>query len=103
MKFYAVCLKGFHEGVSRWSVYRLKCDGSGLEKMWPKDPSDEKQAKKDGWTYVARNSKYPAYHFCINEIGSSHLALLKERICCVLENERGLKLNPDNLDLEVLQ
>lgn len=102
--FYAVNLKPYSNGTTRWLVYEMKtdeCASPYLTKLWPMDSSNPKKAKQNGFTYTT-NRKWPAYHIYINEIGTSHTYLLKEQVCFILKNERGIDIDPNNLKLEVL-
>lgn len=115
MKFYAVNLKPFSNGTTRWLVYELvqkwiKSPSGNpnvsvmdweLKKLWPKECHNHKLAKQNGFTYTT-NRRWPAYHIYLNEIGTSHEYLLKEQVCYILKKERGMNIDPNKLDLEVL-
>lgn len=100
-QFYAVCIKPYNEGTSRWSVY-YRTDGK-LAKLWPIDCQNHKKAKQNGWTHT-RSHAYPAYHFFINEIGTSHKYLLQKAVLCVLQKEHSVSIGFDanDIKLEVL-
>ena len=100
-QFYAVCVKPYNEGKSRWSAYYI-ADGK-LKKLWPIDCQNHKKAKQNGWAYT-KNHAYPAYHFFINEIGTSHKCLLQEAILYVLQKEHNAPIGFDAnaIKLEVL-
>lgn len=106
-QFYGVCLKPYSNGVTRWAVYYAdpKNPEGRLEKLWPLDPRNHKSSKAFGYTYEAnRESRFPAYHFKISEIGTSHHYLLKDAIARVLRKERGIEglENANDVNLQIL-
>jgi hypothetical protein len=117
MKFYAVAIKPYNNGNSRWLVYELVNtyehtyeDGAKLrrpypeasmvhlDKLWPESPEDRKKSQAVGFSF---HEKY-GYHFHCKGLGMSHTAILKEDLRRVLENMRGEKVKLSDIELEVL-
>ncbi len=81
-KAYVLCLNENTRGdTMRYSIYLLrkdlltaikqgKCVGSPLEVIWPDSPEDEKQLIH--YQVYSQRRQYPAFHFVINEVGTSH-------------------------------
>lgn len=105
-QFYAVNLKPYNNGSSRWLVYWLD-DGTDthegrLVKLWPADCRCHAKAKKIGYTYTT-NRNLPAYHIHLKGVGTSHLFLLQEQVAYILHNEYGYPLVDGNdIKMEVL-
>ncbi len=104
-QFYGVCLKPYNNGVTRWAVYYApETPNQQLERLWPIDGSNHKAAKAAGWTYDSKHdSRLPAYHIKISEIGTSHHYLLKAAIAGILSCEHGVNIeNANTVRLQIL-
>lgn len=104
-QFYSVCLRPYNNGVTRWSVYYApETPNQPLERLWPIDGANHKAAKAAGWTYEGkRDSRFPAYHIKIGEIGTSHHYLLKDAIAGILRREHGVDIeNANDVRLQIL-
>lgn len=71
--FYAIQLSSSRgaNNVTRWQLYTIK-DGQ-LEVVWPVDSHEGKKAKRLPNQVYSENKNFPAWHFLMKGIGTSHI------------------------------